>query len=157
MAALGTDSSGIGFINSDHSLTYTLRFVGYEFDEPAHTACILEGIMQGFGPLSVVGRFRVLPQGLLSHLFHGWFAENQRIGFRMGDYNLTDLVLPIFQLMGQFAAHPTQFGLIPMPFPAFVLAMIPFGLHGGEFPAPVFVRTPIRDLEEFPLRIDRRH
>jgi hypothetical protein len=90
-------------------------------------------------------------------LFHRRFAENQGVGFRMGDHYLADLVVPIFQLIGQFAAHPIQFGLIPMPFPTVLLAVIPFGLHGSEFPAPVFVRAPIRDLEEFPLGIDRRH
>ena len=113
--------------------------------------------MESFGPLSVAGRLRFWSEGLLRHLFYRGVSENQRIGFRMGDHHLTDLVLPIFQLIGEFAAHPIKFGLIPIPFPAVLLAVIPFGLHGGEFPAPVFVRTPIRDLEEFTLGIDRGH
>ncbi len=113
--------------------------------------------MEGFGPLSVAGRFRFWPAGLLRHLFHGGVSENQRIGFRMGDHHLADLVLPIFQLIGEFVAHPRQFGLIPIPFPTELLAVIPFGLHGGKFPAPVLVRTPIRNLEKFALGIDRGH
>jgi len=105
----------------------------------------------------VADRLRIWPEGLLGHLLYSGVSKNQRIGFRMGDHHLADLVLPIFQLIGEFAAHPIKFGLIPIPFPAVLLAVIPFGLHGGEFPAPVFVRTPIWDLEEFPLGVDRRH